>query len=197
MNKKLLDNNYIVIPNFISSYRSNKLKDEFVEYSQKNNLEGDSQSPNSHSYYNYISFLELLCEKTPEVSEILEETVLPTYVYSRVYKNGSILEKHKDRDACEISLTLHLGGDIPWPICIKTPEGEDNRVVIAPGDAIMYRGTIAEHWRDAYVGEEYVQVFLHYVRSRGECSYTYFDKIKEPQTISENLLIPDEKEKLI
>lgn len=195
MNKKLLDNNYIVIPNFISSYRSNKLKDEFVEYSQKNNLEGDSQSPNSHSYYNYISFLELLCEKTPEVSEILEETVLPTYVYSRVYKNGSILEKHKDRDACEISLTLHLGGDIPWPICIKTPEGEDNRVVIAPGDAIMYRGTIAEHWRDAYVGEEYVQVFLHYVRSRGECSYTYFDKIKEPQTISENLLIPDEKEK--
>ena len=158
-------------------------------------MEGDSQSPNSHSYYNYISFLELLCEKTPEVSEILEETVLPTYVYSRVYKNGSILEKHKDRDACEISLTLHLGGDSPWPICIKTPEGEDNHVVIAPGDAIMYRGTIAEHWRDAYVGEEYVQVFLHYVRSRGECSYTYFDKIKEPQTISENLLIPDEKEK--
>ena len=195
MNKKLLDNNYIVIPNFISSYRSNKLKDEFVEYSQKNNLEGDSQSPNSHSYYNYISFLELLCEKTPEVSEILEETVLPTYVYSRVYKNGSILEKHKDRDACEISLTLHLGGDSPWPICIKTPEGEDNHVVIAPGDAIMYRGTIAEHWRDAYVGEEYVQVFLHYVRSRGECSYTYFDKINEPPTISENLLIPDEKEK--
>ena len=136
-----------------------------------------------------------MCEKTPEISEILEETVLPTYTYARVYKNGSILEKHKDRDACEISLTLHLGGDNPWPICIKTPEGENNCVVIEPGDAIMYRGTIAEHWRDAYVGEEYVQVFLHYVRSRGECSYTYFDKIKEPQTISENLLIPDEKEK--
>jgi predicted 2-oxoglutarate/Fe(II)-dependent dioxygenase YbiX len=176
MNKKLLDNNYIVIPNFISSYRANKLKDEFVEYSQKNNLEGDSQSPNSSVAYNYISFLELLCEKTPEISEILEETVLPTYTYGRVYKNGSILEKHKDRDACEISLTLHLGGDNHWPICIKTPEGENNCIVIAPGDAIMYRGTIAEHWRDAYEGEEYVQVFLHYVRSKGECSYTYFDK---------------------
>jgi hypothetical protein len=195
MNQKLLDNNYIIIPKFISSYRANKLKDEFVEFSKKNNLEGDSQAPNSSVAYNYISFLELLCEKTPEISEILEETVLPTYTYARVYKNGSILEKHKDRDACEISLTLHLGGDNPWPICIKTPEGENNCVVIEPGDAIMYRGTIAEHWRDAYVGEEYVQVFLHYVRSRGECSYTYFDKIKEPQTISENLLIPDEKEK--
>jgi predicted 2-oxoglutarate/Fe(II)-dependent dioxygenase YbiX len=175
MNQKLLDNNYIIIPNFITSYRANKLKDEFVEYSQKNNLEGDSQIPTSSSDYNYISFLELLCEKTPEVSEILEETVLPTYAYARVYKNGSILKKHSDRDSCEISLTLHLGGDIPWLIWIKTPEGEDRSVELKPGDAMMYRGTIAEHWRDEYVGEEYVQVFLHYVKSRGECAYTYFD----------------------
>ena len=175
MNQKLLDNNYIIIPNFISSYRANKLKGEFVEYSQKNNLEGDSQIPTSSSDYNYISFLELLCEKTPEVSEILEETVLPTYTYARVYKNGSILKKHSDRDSCEISLTLHLGGDKPWLIWIKTPEGEDRSVELKPGDAMMYRGTIAEHWRDEYVGEEYVQVFLHYVRSRGECAYTYFD----------------------
>jgi predicted 2-oxoglutarate/Fe(II)-dependent dioxygenase YbiX len=72
-------------------------------------------------------------------------------------------------------LTLHLGGDKPWLIWIKTPEGEDRSVELNPGDAMMYRGTIAEHWRDEYVGEEYVQVFLHYVRSRGECAYTYFD----------------------
>jgi predicted 2-oxoglutarate/Fe(II)-dependent dioxygenase YbiX len=175
MNQKLLDNNYIIIPNFISSYRANKLKDEFVEYSQKNNLEGDSQIPTSSADYNYISFLELLCEKTPEVSEILEETVLPTYTYSRVYKNGSILKKHSDRDSCEISLTLHLGGDKPWLIWIKNPEGKDCSVELNPGDAMMYLGTIAEHWRDDYVGEEYVQVFLHYVRSRGKCAYTYFD----------------------
>jgi hypothetical protein len=176
MNQKLLDNNYIIIPNFISNYRANKLKDEFVEFSQKNNLEGDSQIPTSSSSgYNYISFLELLCEKTPEVSEILEETVLPTYTYARVYKNGSVLEKHSDRDSCEISLTLHLGGDQDWPIFIKSPEGEYQSVVLAPGDAMMYRGTIAEHWRDEYSGKEYAQVFLHYVRSRGECAYTYFD----------------------
>ena len=175
MNQKLLDNNYIIIPNFISNYRANKLKDEFVEFSQKNNLEGDSQIPTSSSDYNYISFLELLCEKTPEVSEILEENVLPTYAYARVYKNGSVLKKHSDRDSCEISLTLHLGGDKPWLIWIKTPEGEDRSVELKPGDAMVYRGTIAEHWRDEYAGEEYVQVFLHYVRSRGGCAYTYFD----------------------
>ena len=177
MNQKLLDNNYIIIPNFISSYRANKLKDEFVEYSQKNNLGGDAQilTSSSEYNYNYISFLELLCEKTPEVSEILEESVLPTYTYARVYKNGSVLKKHSDRDACEISLTLHLGGDKPWLIWIKNPEGEDRSVELKSGDAMMYRGTISECWRDEYEGEEYAQVFLHYVRSRGECAYTYFD----------------------
>jgi hypothetical protein len=183
MNHKLLENNYLIIPNFIFSYRANNLKEEFKEFCEKNNSKGDDQAPNSHSDYNYISFLELLCEKVPEISEILEETVLPTYVYSRVYKKGSVLTSHTDRDACEISLTLHLGGDESWPIWIKTPDGQDKCVKLNPGDAMMYLGCIAEHWRDEYLGNEYVQVFLHYVRSRGEKSYAYFDKIK---SISDN-----------
>jgi len=191
MNQKLLDNNYIIIPNFISSYKANKLKSEFVEYTKKNNLGGDPQVPISSAAYNNILFLELLCEKTPEVSEILEETVLPTYSYSRVYKNGSILGKHSDKDACEISLTLHLGGDKPWLIWIKTPKGEDRSVELKPGDAMMYLGTVAEHWRDEYKGEEYVQVFLHYVRSRGNCSYVYFDTENHKPESEEEFKIPE------
>jgi Rps23 Pro-64 3,4-dihydroxylase Tpa1-like proline 4-hydroxylase len=179
MNSKLLQNNYIVIPNFISSYRAIELAEEFKHYCKNKNLTGDPQAPNSYSDYNYISFLELLTEKTQEISSILEETVLPTYVYSRVYFNGSVLERHRDRDACEISLTLHLNGDKPWPISIQTPSGEERSVTLNPGDAMMYLGKIADHWRDTYDGEYYTQVFLHYVRSRGDCSYAYFDKKKE------------------
>lgn len=181
MNQKLVQNNYIVIPNFISSYRAIELGNKFREYCKLKNLDGDSQAPQSHSKYNYISFLELLCEKTQEVSSILEETVLPTYAYSRVYWNGSVLERHTDRDACEISLTVHLNGDKPWPIYIQTPDGEEKSVVLHPGDAMMYFGKAAEHWRNQYEGEYYTQVFLHYVRSRGDCSYAYFDKKKEDQ----------------
>lgn len=187
MNSKLFQNNYIIIPNFISSYRATELAEEFKEYCKSKNLNGDSQAPQSHSDYNYISFLELLCEKTQEVSSILEETVLPTYAYSRVYWNGSVLERHTDRDACEISLTLHLNGDKPWPIYIQTPEGEEKSVILHPGDAMMYLGKIAEHWRNQYEGEYYTQVFLHYVRSRGDCSYAYFDKkSKDQKQITEN-----------
>jgi predicted 2-oxoglutarate/Fe(II)-dependent dioxygenase YbiX len=176
MNNKLIENGYLIIPNFISSYRANKLCEEYKQYSEKNNLNGDVQAPNSHSSYNYISFLELLCEKTPEISEILEETVLPTYAYSRVYKNQSILKKHKDRGSCEISLTVHLGGDVNWEIFIKNPKGEDCCVNLNPGDAMLYLGTEFEHWREQYSGQWYAQVFLHYVKSRGEYFSYYFDK---------------------
>ena len=87
MNQKLLENNYLVLLNFISKEKSTNLSSEFLKYCKDNNLTGDPQAPNSCSNYNYISFLELLCEKTPEISSIIEETVLPTYTYSRVYKN--------------------------------------------------------------------------------------------------------------
>jgi Rps23 Pro-64 3,4-dihydroxylase Tpa1-like proline 4-hydroxylase len=179
MNNKLTENNYIILPNFISKEKSSNLSFEFLNYCKENNLEGDSQAPNSHSAYNYIPFLELLCEKTPEISSAIGETVLPTYVYSRVYKNGSELLRHTDRDACEISVTLHLHGDSTWPIWIETPSGEKRSVELNPGDAMVYLGKVASHWRESYQGEYYTQVFLHYVRSRGECSYAYFDKVNE------------------
>jgi Rps23 Pro-64 3,4-dihydroxylase Tpa1-like proline 4-hydroxylase len=199
MNSKLFENNYLIIPNFISPERSKILSDEFKLYCEKENLSGDDQSPNSHSIYNHISFLELLCEKTPEVSTLIEETVLPTYSYARVYKEGSVLESHVDRDACEISLTLHLDGDYPWPIWIETPQQEKRFVSLNPGDAMIYLGRIASHWREVYKGSYYSQVFLHYVRSRGECSYAYFDNkiennakvlptAKEKNTINETAI---------
>lgn len=181
MNIKLLNNNYIILPNFISSKRAKELGEEYKIFSETKNEGGDPQAPNSQSSYNYISFLELLCEKTQQVSTILQETVLPTYTYSRVYYNGSVLERHKDRDACEISLTLHLDGDKSWPIYIETPQGEEKSVILDPGDAMMYLGKKADHWRNEFDGNHYTQVFLHYVRSRGDCSYAYFDKSRESE----------------
>jgi len=179
MNQKLIDNNYIVLSNFISKERALSLSSEFLKHCEENNIEGDSQAPNSYSAYNYIPFLELLCEKTTVISSAIGETVLPTYAYSRVYKKGSELKKHVDRDACEISLTLHLHGDVTWPIWIETSSGETRCVQLNPGDAMIYLGKIAPHWREPFTGEWYSQVFLHYVRSRGDCSYAYFDKLNE------------------
>lgn len=179
MNTSLTENNYIYIPNFVSEAAAKVMASNFKNYCTNNNILGDSQAPNSSSEYDFIDFLEMLCEKTSIVSHIVGESVLPTYSYARVYKNGSVLERHKDRDACEISLTVHLDGDKEWPIYIQTPNGEEVELILKPGDAMLYLGCVADHWRNQFLGREYVQVFLHYVRSRGDKSYAYFDKIKE------------------
>lgn len=176
MNSELLQNNYKLIKNFISTKRAIQIYKEFKLCDSFYKFAPDSQAKNSSAVYNYLPALEILCEKTNEVSNILGETVLPTYTYARIYRTNDDLKKHTDRDSCEISLTLHLFGDKPWPIWIETPEGKSKCLILEPGDAMIYLGCVAPHWRDKYVGKEYAQFFLHYVRSRGVCAPSYFDK---------------------
>ncbi len=187
MIQSIVDNNFLVVKNFIDSSRAKNLSDRFKKYCQENYTSDDPQVPNTPSQYNYLPFLELLCEKTPEISEIIGETVLPTYCYSRVYKSGDVLKKHTDRDACEISLTVHLEGDQDWEIYIENTEGEEIPVNLKQGDALLYLGCKAPHWRNKFNGSFYTQVFLHYVRSNGEKSYAYFDKRKNNSESKEDI----------
>lgn len=173
---KISEDNFIFIPNFIASDEAKQLANEFKAFCNDNNSQGDNQAPNSQSEYNYVGFLEMLCEKTPEVSKFLGEKVLPTYTYARVYNENSVLERHRDRAACEVSLTVHLDGDAEWPIFIQKANGEEVKLNLKSGDAMMYLGCVADHWREQFEGKEYVQVFMHYVKSRGDNGWAVFDK---------------------
>jgi len=177
MKPQLEQNNYLVIPQFIQPNRAKILAQNFRQHCQVYNLSGDDQVNQSKTCYNYIEFLELLVEKTSHVTEEVGESVLPTYSYARQYYENAVLNAHTDRPACEVSLTVHLDGDTPWPFYIENPKGEPQELIIEPGDAIAYLGTRARHWRLPYPGEnDYVQVFLHYVKTRGPNSGYYFDK---------------------
>ena len=177
MNAQLEQNNFLFVPGFIDSERAQSLQKQFTELEQTGQYSKDHQAPNSPAIYNFKPFLELLCQKTPEVSALIEETVLPTYTYARIYKNGEILARHRDRPACEISLTVHIGGDSDWDISIQKPSGEDATLNLSIGDAMLYLGCAADHWRSTpFSGQNYSQVFLHYVRSNGPCAWAYFDK---------------------
>lgn len=177
MRQELEQNNFLFVPGFIDQEQAQQLQKQFEDLEKSGQYTKDSQAPNSPAVYNFKPFLELLCQKTNEVSNLIEEQVLPTYTYARIYKNGEVLARHRDRPACEISLTLHIGGDATWDISIQKPNGEETNVNLNTGDAMLYLGCIADHWRgDSFSGRYYSQVFLHYVRSNGPNAWAYFDK---------------------
>jgi hypothetical protein len=193
MNKHLTDNNYLHIPNFISKEEANNLASELIEYSKlPGNLmtAGDPQAPSSLSMYNFLPFVKFLVKKIPDVSKILKEDALPTYTYTRIYTHGEVLNRHRDRPACEISLTLNLKKDTDWPIWFQKPNGEEISLELNQGDAVMYLGEIADHWRNAYQGQEHVQLFLHYVRAEGSKYWAVFDQLKQQPPTLEKRRIP-------
>ena len=180
LKQQLLDNNYLVINNFISKERAKYLSDWLVNEKNNGKLPQDPRF-NSGLYaqasLNAIPFLELLCEKINQVSDLIEEKVLPTYTYSVIYENNSNLYRHLDREACEVSITVHLSGDKKWDLGIKKPNGDEIKVDLDVGDALLYLGCKAEHWRDGlYQGKNYTQAMLHYVKSNGQNAWAFFDK---------------------
>ena len=135
----------------------------------------DEQFSNTYSHYGDVAMETLLLAVQPIMEKQTGLKLIPTYSYARIYKKGDILHRHKDRFSCEISTTLNLGGD-EWPIFIENDpkKGElkngkyvsDNtkgiKVILKPGDMLVYKGNLCEHWRDAFEGTDCAQVFLHY-----------------------------------
>jgi len=135
----------------------------------------DEQVPNTYSHYGDVAMETLLLAVQPVMEKETKLKLIPTYAYARIYKNGDVLHRHKDRFSCEISTTLNLGGD-EWPIFIeKDPKkgglregkyvsdySKGSKVILKPGDMLVYKGNILEHWREAFEGQDCGQVFLHY-----------------------------------
>ena len=164
------------------THKSNRLLGNF----------NDPQVPNSYAKYG-DRLMETLLVKTIDVMQ--KKTglkLVPTYSYTRLYRTGNILNRHKDRPSCEISTTLCLGGD-HWPIYLD-PTGADNviheykgiikpgapkgvEVNLKPGDMLIYSGCDLEHWREPFQGKLCGQVFLHYNHADGRFAKTnLYDK---------------------
>tara|TARA_Y100001938_G_scaffold146667_1_gene226010 strand:- start:333 stop:971 length:639 start_codon:yes stop_codon:yes gene_type:complete len=124
----------------------------------------DTSVPNTYVNYGDILTETLLVKLKTKMMEITGKKLVPCYSFLRIYKNGDILKRHKDRPSCEISCTLNLGGD-EWPINLDPSEGTDKKgikVFLNPGDMLVYSGCDLEHWRDPFQGQDCCQTFLHY-----------------------------------
>ena len=122
------------------------------------------QSKNADTYFYADALFESLMINKKEVLE--KETGLelfPTYSFWRMYTHLADLSFHKDRPACEISVTVNLGGsEEPWPIYM-----EDTPLELKPGDAAVYLGCEVVHGRHEFQGDWQAQCFMHYVDKNG------------------------------
>ena len=98
---------------------------------------------------------------TSIVEKEIDLKIIPTFCYTRKYFQGSVLNSHVDRDACEISLTY----------CISGPEWEiemgDTTIITKKGSGIIYKGCETEHGRSKPSSGEVIQLFAHWVISDG------------------------------
>jgi hypothetical protein len=168
---------YVLLPALIDASEARML----YEYSQavvkRGQYATDDQVPGTPARYSAPRMEILLRELLPLIEEAGGLSLHPTYSYLRIYKHGDVLARHRDRPACEVSVSLCLGyvADRAWPLWIEGPQGV-TAVTMEPGDAVLYRGVECLHWREKFTGREASQVFLHYVDQNGPNAGWKFDK---------------------
>jgi len=163
------------IPSFFAQYLRNYF--DLLNRNDQIPNKGDAQVAKSVCIYGDPAFDTLMLMCLPIVEEVVGKKLLPTYTYARIYFNGADLLPHTDRDACEHSVSLSLGGisSALWPLWFKNGDAEPEYAAMYEGDAVIYQGNKVNHWRDAFEGENQFQLFIHYVEAEGEHKDQLFD----------------------
>jgi hypothetical protein len=208
-NKSFEENGYILVPGLIADpenlYCPPPINDNGtrltgqLKYHRKDKIEyvpEETQVPGSLARYNVFEYKQLHYVVRKAVENILGIDLFPTYFYDRFYYVGQQLNRHSDRPACEVSVTLQIStnSEKPWPIWFERPDGSESYVLMKNGDAAIYKGCEREHWRDpleskyskwenkwrTFRKEEddtyHHQIFLHYVNAQGPFVQHAYDR---------------------
>ena len=123
----------------------------------------------------------LMSASLSTVEKFTDLELIPEYTYWRLYVKNEELKRHRDRESCEISITLCLGYNTSnltepefegydWPMFVEGQliEGIDGIPLhMKPGDMIIYKGCEIDHWREKFKGLNHAQVFMHYNDKNG------------------------------
>ena len=149
----------------------------------------EQQVEGSLSRYLHPQYSKIHSEVRLILEKFIGRKLYNTYYYDRFYFPGQRLDKHTDRDACEISVTVHVSTNIEeqWPIWIKTPDvfkddkktelltkGKKNGIILEPGDGVIYKGCERPHWREELPGLLDMSLNLYH---KGETQQLYYHQI--------------------
>lgn len=166
--KKNFDQNrYIIFRDFFNPYDVMRMSKRMWFLKSNNLLVKDPQCPLSNSIYSDPIHSEMQEMYRYKLEDLLGYKLFPTYTYSRIYSPREVLERHRDRPSCQISLTATLDYDTfdnePWDLFVEP----NVSYKLYPGDVFVYKGCEIDHWRDSFIGISQTQTFFHYVDAEG------------------------------
>jgi hypothetical protein len=158
----------------------------------------EQQVNGSLARYSHPKYKQIHSQIRLILQDILGEELYNTYYYDRFYFSGQRLIRHKDRDACEISVSVQISSNLnkPWSFCLQTKTGQEIAIELTDGSGLLYMGCDVEHWRDPLHSRHgklkriankiakkpddtyWHQIFFHYCRANGPRAHCYLDMIK-------------------
>jgi hypothetical protein len=152
----------------------------------------------SHVFLPMQSFLWGL---TPAMEAIVGKKLAPTYDYFRIYREGDVCRVHRDRAACEhsLSLTLDYSDDVPWPLEVGKQGWDGPEDLVAEtfgnepmasipmqvGDAVLYQGVGHRHGRTTPNPNVWsAHLFCHWVEVDGRFAGEAFDRKGVPAPVN-------------
>lgn len=151
----------------------------------------EQQVHGSLARYYYPPYKFVHSQVRKKIEKVIGKELFNTYYYDRFYFPGQDLKRHVDRDACEISVTLHISTNLKkkWPIFVKSPDeynneekeeiikyGKNLSFSLNPGDGIIYKGCERPHWRDA-MPSNYSKVEQMYRKFKNLEDDTYYHQV--------------------
>jgi len=191
---KLIDQQgYIIVNNFFTAEQLNKFandldssrkkryKDCNVPDTEDNKFAfNDGMITKSYSEYSPVFTDNILIAIHPKIEQHLDLQLYPVCGYARIYYKHSSMYRHKDREACEYSITFPIKQDDgPWDIWLKNKDNIDVEVKLELGDILIYKGCELPHWRFPLEGNEHYQIMLHYVNANGPFKHRKYDNKEE------------------
>ena len=159
-------NNYVVARNLLDPYLVQFLASyaKSVREGQAGEFARDTTSLNSHGDACSDVVLYSLRSKIEELTGL---ELMPTYSFTRIYQNGDKVGRHKDGPQNQVSCSMCVARDeVDWPLGFSDGKTE-GQVVMEPGDGVIYRGHMLDHWREKFEGNNQVQIIAGYVVKDG------------------------------
>jgi hypothetical protein len=155
----------VTVPDFIDKRLARMLYTTLLLRQHRGEGRRDDHMPTALSFWGDSTLDAFHLSMLPDVEAVAAGPLLPTYCYARLYAYGDTLQRHHDREACEIVATVHLGhrGTAPPPISFATGQAVKQQ----PGDAVVFQGAAIDHWRDVFLGDDFGQIFMNFVRADG------------------------------